>query len=187
VGFYAVAEKLHAPLYSVSAGELGVEVDAVESKLQTALDVAKKWNAVLLLDEADVFLEQRTINDLQRNRLVSVFLRKLEYYEGVLFLTTNRYREIDRAFQSRIDMHLEYPDLDNNARYAVWQNFFGTSRKKVEITEEEVRTLSMLPLNGRQIKSVVKQAMLLATRAKDTSLRLEHVQRITQLVSLSNT
>jgi SpoVK/Ycf46/Vps4 family AAA+-type ATPase len=181
----AVAEKLQAPLYSVSAGELGVEIDTVESKLQIALDVAKKWDAVLLLDEADVFLEQRTVNDLQRNRLVSVFLRKLEYYEGVLFLTTNRYREIDRAFQSRIDMHLQYPDLDENVRYAVWRNFLATSKKKVAITEEEIRTLSMVPLNGRQIKSIMKQAMLLAARAKDTSLRLEHVQRITDLVSLT--
>jgi SpoVK/Ycf46/Vps4 family AAA+-type ATPase len=178
---------LHAPLYSISAGDPGVEVNAVESRLQRALVVAKKWNAVLLLDEADIFLEQRNLNDLQRNRLVSVFLRKLEYYEGVLLLTTNRYCEIDRAFQSRIDMHLEYPDLDNKARCAVWKNFFATSKKKVEITEDEVHALSMLPLNGRQIKSVVKQARLLAVRAKDTSLRLEHVQRITQLVSLSNT
>jgi SpoVK/Ycf46/Vps4 family AAA+-type ATPase len=183
----AVAEKLQAPLYSVSAGELGVEVDTVESKLQTALDVAKKWDAVLLLDEADVFLEQRTVNDLQRNRLVSVFLRMLEYYEGVLFLTTNRYREIDRAFQSRIDMHLQYPDLDEKVRYAVWRNFLATSKRKVAITEEEIRTLSMVPLNGRQIKSIMKQAMLLAARAKDTSLRLEHVQRITHLVSLPET
>jgi AAA+ superfamily predicted ATPase len=179
--FRIVAEKLHAPLYSVSAGELGVDVNSVESKLQTALDLAKKWDAVMLLDEADVFLEQRTINDLERNRLVSVFLRKLEYYEGVLFLTTNRYREIDRAFQSRIDMTLEYPDLDEVARYSVWKNFFGSSKRRVEINDEETRTLAMSSLNGRQIKSIMKQAQLLAARAKDSSLRLEHVQRILRL------
>ncbi|KAF2117549.1 hypothetical protein BDV96DRAFT_456284, partial [Lophiotrema nucula] len=94
----AVAEELKAPMYAVGAGELGLEVNTVESTLQTTLDLAGRWNAVLLLDEADVFLEQRTVNDLQRNRL----------YEGVLFLTTNRPTEIDRAFQSRIDNHLEY-------------------------------------------------------------------------------
>jgi ATP-dependent 26S proteasome regulatory subunit len=136
---------------------------------------------LLLLDEADVFLEQRTINDLQRNRLVPIFLRKLEYYQGVLFLTTNRYRGIDKAFQSRIGMHLEYPDLDETARAAVWKNFLTTSKRKVEITEAEVRTLSKVPLNGRQIKSVMKQAQLLAARVPNTSLQLQHVQRIMRL------
>lgn len=46
--------------------------------------------AVVLLDEADVFLEERDVRDLNRNALVSVFLRALEYYEGILILTSNR-------------------------------------------------------------------------------------------------
>lgn len=51
---------------------------------------AHGWGAVLLLDEADVYLERRSINDLMRNSLVSIFLRLLEYFQGILFLTTNR-------------------------------------------------------------------------------------------------
>jgi SpoVK/Ycf46/Vps4 family AAA+-type ATPase len=144
-----VAEKLRAPLYSLSAGELGVEVDVAEEKLQVILDISKRWNAVLLLDEADIFLEQRTIRDLQRNRLVSVFLRQLEYFEGCLFLTTNRYQEIDRAFQSRIDMHLKYPDLDVSSRFQIWRNFLAISTREVEINEENMRALAETALNGR--------------------------------------
>lgn len=45
---------------------------------------------VVLLDEADVFLEERDMKDLKRNALVSVFLRALEYYDGILMLTSNR-------------------------------------------------------------------------------------------------
>jgi hypothetical protein len=45
---------------------------------------------VVLLDEADVFLEERDMKDLKRNALVSVFLRALEYYDGILILTSNR-------------------------------------------------------------------------------------------------
>lgn len=45
---------------------------------------------MVLLDESDVFLEEREKTDLQRNALVSVFLRVLEYYEGILILTSNR-------------------------------------------------------------------------------------------------
>jgi hypothetical protein len=44
---------------------------------------------VLLLDEADVFMQSRDSKSLERNKLVAIFLRLLEYFEGILFLTTN--------------------------------------------------------------------------------------------------
>ena len=74
----------------VSAGELGTNPRELETFLQQILDLANRWQAVLLLDEADVFLEARTSQDLHRNALVSIFLRLLEYFQGILFLTTNR-------------------------------------------------------------------------------------------------
>lgn len=80
------------------------------------LEMSTKWNAVLLLDEADVFLEARSSNDLERNKLVSNFLRVLEYNAGVLFLTTNRVTNIDAAFQSRIHVSIEYPELSLSSR-----------------------------------------------------------------------
>ncbi|CEN62310.1 Putative AAA family ATPase [Aspergillus calidoustus] len=64
---------------------------------------------VLLLDEADVFRSQRQASGLQRNSLVSVFLRVLEYYSGILFLTTNRVGNMGEAFESRIHINLYYP------------------------------------------------------------------------------
>tara|TARA_R110002060_G_scaffold20051_2_gene27290 strand:+ start:101 stop:328 length:228 start_codon:yes stop_codon:yes gene_type:complete len=59
------------PLYSVTCGDIGIEVDKVEQYLERVLYLGKKWNCVLLLDEADVFLEERSLNDLKRNSLVS--------------------------------------------------------------------------------------------------------------------
>lgn len=67
----AVAEEMKVPLYAMSAGQLGFDVETMEYALQDVLDICAKWGAVLLLDEADVFLEQRQLTDLQRNRLVS--------------------------------------------------------------------------------------------------------------------
>lgn len=87
----AVAEYTKRPLFIVTSGELGSQPGEMEAELQRVLDLAKTFRAVLLLDEADVFLEQRTCHDLVRNALVSIFLRQLEYYQGILFLTTNRY------------------------------------------------------------------------------------------------
>lgn len=85
-----ISELLRCPLYMVSAGELGTDSRTLEGELQKILDIAHAWGAVLLLDEADVFLEKRTIQDIHRNALVSIFLRLLEYFQGIIFLTTNR-------------------------------------------------------------------------------------------------
>ena len=74
----------------VSAGELGTDSRYLESELQKILDICHAWGAILLLDEADVFLEKRNMHDIHRNALVSIFLRQLEYFQGILFLTTNR-------------------------------------------------------------------------------------------------
>lgn len=73
-----------------SAGELGTDSRLLEGELQKILDICHAWGAILLLDEADVFLEKRNMQDIHRNALVSIFLRQLEYFQGILFLTTNR-------------------------------------------------------------------------------------------------
>jgi AAA+ superfamily predicted ATPase len=67
----SVAEAMKCPLYSLGAGELGTDSDAVEKSLRRVLDLCAKWHAVLLVDECDVFLEERSVSDLERNKLVS--------------------------------------------------------------------------------------------------------------------
>jgi hypothetical protein len=96
-----VAEFSHRPLYTVSSGDLGTTCEALDQRLSRTLDLAATWKAVLLIDEADVFLERRSLHDMERNGLVSIFLRTLEYYSGILFMTTNRVRTFDDAFKSR--------------------------------------------------------------------------------------
>lgn len=85
-----ISELLKCPLYMASAGELGTDSRFLEHELQKILDICHTWGAILLLDEADVFLEKRNMQDIHRNALVSIFLRQLEYFQGILFLTTNR-------------------------------------------------------------------------------------------------
>lgn len=67
----SVAEEMRQPLYAMTAGELGSSTDDVETSLQRVLNLCAKWHAVLLMDECDVFLEQRSATDLERNKLVS--------------------------------------------------------------------------------------------------------------------
>jgi SpoVK/Ycf46/Vps4 family AAA+-type ATPase len=93
----SVAELAEKPLFRVTCGDVGTEPEEVEKYLQSVLYLGKIWGCVVLLDEADVFLEQRTLNDLTRNALVSVFLRILEYHDGILILTSNRVGNFDEV------------------------------------------------------------------------------------------
>ncbi|KAH7303226.1 hypothetical protein B0I35DRAFT_181320 [Stachybotrys elegans] len=161
----AVAERSRVPLYSMSAGDLGTKPAEVERALERALELCRMWNAMLLLDEADVFLGERTNESLARNELVSIFLTKLEYYQGIIFLTTNRITSIDHAFQSRVDLFLPYRDLTSDARRQVWENFIDRAgRDKFELTDTSLNELSELNLNGREIKNLVKSAQLLSMK-----------------------
>jgi len=67
----AVAEKSRTPLYVLSAGDLGTNPAKVDAALTEALECCQMWNAALMLDEADVFLESRSAVSLDRNELVS--------------------------------------------------------------------------------------------------------------------
>jgi hypothetical protein len=59
------------PLYSISCGDLGTTATECEKALVEILDLATCWNAILLIDEADVFLEERSLHDLVRNGCVA--------------------------------------------------------------------------------------------------------------------
>ncbi|KAF2090153.1 P-loop containing nucleoside triphosphate hydrolase protein [Saccharata proteae CBS 121410] len=170
----SVAEEMRAPLYMMSSGDLGLDPRSIESKLQGILEMCTKWNAILLLDEADVFLEARSLHELERNKLVTVFLRLLEYYEGIMFLTTNRVNTIDPAFQSRIHISLEYSELSIESRRTVWTNFLAASPQAHKITQRNLDSLALMNMNGRQIKNILKTAQLLASR-KQATLEYEHI------------
>ncbi|KAI9762033.1 MAG: hypothetical protein M4579_000669 [Chaenotheca gracillima] len=177
-----IAELLKCPLYMVSAGELGTDPRTLEAELNKILDIAHSWGAVLLLDEADVFLEKRTIQDIHRNALVSIFLRLLEYFQGILFLTTNRVETFDDAFQSRIHVALRYGELNTKAKKTVWKMFLERVRAKESVEtavfkEADFDALARNNLNGRQIKNCVRTAQALAVNNAE-KLSMEHIKRV---------
>lgn len=176
----SVAEIAEKPLYRVTCGDIGTEPRQVEEYLQKVFHLGKIWDCVVLLDEADVFLEQRTLADLKRNALVSVFLRTLEYYDGILILTSNRVGTFDEAFKSRIQLALHYKKLDRTQREHIWRNFFGRLKELGEDFEEDeilskIKVLSAFEMNGRQIRNAITTARQLALFRK-RPMRWEHLE-----------
>lgn len=140
-------------------------------------ELAKTWNAILLLDEADVFLSKRTKTDMVRNAFVAVFLRLLEYYQGILFLTTNRLEEFDAAFKSRIHLSVEYFPLTAQNRANIWRNLLQQipECQDWDFTIYE-RIGTELELNGRDITNLIKTSLAIArqdgTQFTESHLRL---------------
>ncbi|ORY18232.1 P-loop containing nucleoside triphosphate hydrolase protein [Clohesyomyces aquaticus] len=186
----AIAETAKMPLYAVSSGSLGHEATQIHDQLSGILKLASHWKAVLLLDEADVFLAQRTITDIVRNAIVSVFLRELEYYQGILLLTTNQVEVIDEAFQSRIHLSIQYPSLDAPARLKIWENFMASARQSdgisVDVDQDSLRILAQMPLNGRQIKNTVSIAVKIATTSESHEITADNLRDTVRLLQNSH-
>lgn len=121
----AVADRTHRPLFYLQAEDLGINAAALGANVKKVFEMATEWDAVILLDEADVFMAERHPQDIARNELVSIFLRELEYFRGIIFLTTNLYDTIDSAFRSRVSLHLLFRPLTVEARLSVWRKFLA--------------------------------------------------------------
>jgi hypothetical protein len=179
----SIAEIVQKPLYRVTCGDVGTKPEDVEKYMESVLYLGKLWDCVVLLDEADVFLQERNLQDLQRNALVSVFLRVLEYHEGILFLTSNRIGTFDEAFKSRIQLSLHYKPLGLPERKKVWRNFIkhvedlGEENVDYEDLRDNVDILAEKELNGRQIRNAITIARQLAQYDSE-KLNHEHLKDV---------
>ncbi|KAH8429487.1 ATP-binding protein [Aspergillus melleus] len=186
----AVAEETNKPLIVFPAGELGYELWAVEDNVKKIVEYATSWKAVLLIDEADVFLEKRESGaraNLERNALVAVFLRRLEYCQGIIFLTSNRAESFDGAIKSRVHLMLHYPEIDQTARRQLWKSRL----EEVPPDENEVDmarfpdSLAKYPMNGREISNTVGSALTLA-KSESQKLNQRHLDMVLRIWQESN-
>jgi SpoVK/Ycf46/Vps4 family AAA+-type ATPase len=182
----SVAELAEKPLYPVTCGDIGTEPEQVERYLESVLYLGNLWDCVVLLDEADVFLEERGIADLARNALVSVFLRVLEYYDGILILTSNRVGTFDEAFKSRISLALHYPNFTKSQRCRIWKNFLNRLKalKEPGIDFDDIECnvveLANEELNGRQIRNAITIGRQLA-KFQNKELSYAHLKHVVEV------
>jgi hypothetical protein len=168
------AEQTRRPLYVLELGELGTDVAQVETNLNRVFTRVARWNAVLQFDECEIFLTRRG-DDLQRSAIVGSFLRLLDYYQGILFLTTNRAEVLDHAVLSRVMLRLNYPDLDGPARAVIWRTMLQSAG--LELAEGTVEELAAANINGRQIRNLTRLAKILYPGGRVTLEQMRGVLR----------
>lgn len=149
------SEIIRRPLYRVHSGQLGLSVAAMETALKDALTRAQRWGAVMLIDEADVYIKRRE-DDITMNAVVGVFLRVLEYFNGLLFLTTNRIDDIDEAIVSRCIALIRFYPPDAAARRKIWSVMCEQFGLLVEDGLLERLVDAFPAASGRDIKGLAK-------------------------------
>lgn len=171
---FAEADK--KPLYSVQASQLGTNPDELEKELMSVLNRASRWNAIMLLDEADVYVHERG-NDLTQNAIVGVFLRVLEYHSSVLFLTTNRPELVDDAIASRCVARIDYQYPDKENQKKIWKVLCEASNINID-KKEYFKFAELNPnISGRDVKNLLKLSTLIS-KAKNEPITCETLQYV---------
>ncbi|RYP15386.1 hypothetical protein DL765_005722 [Monosporascus sp. GIB2] len=166
----------------------GTDPDVLEQRLCEIFSRAKNWKAILLLDEADVFVEMRRSGELKRNALVSIFLRHLEYSDAVFFMTTNQAERLDMALESRIHMTLSFYDLYFDDQQVIWLHWIrklqglseGETTRLKGFVDDRLKSLddgAYTKMNGRQIRNCISAALSLA-QGNDDVLDESYIKKV---------
>lgn len=165
----ALSKHFRRPLYSVRIwqmrgepclqhrsrpGKLSFDATELEAQLTHIFQMAHAWNPLILLVEADVFLQRRAELTLDRNRLIAVFLRRLEYYDGVLFLANNLIHHFNDAILNRVHLMMKHDKLEKAARETIIHHFLeslNSSQGLSNIGTGYVDRFACVSLNGQQL------------------------------------
>ncbi len=169
------SEIIQRPLYRVHSGQLGLNVSTMETTLKDILTRAQRWGAVMLIDEADVYIKRRDDN-IAMNAVVGVFLRVLEYFNGLLFLTTNRVDDIDEAIVSRCIALIKYNPPDDEARRRIWSVMGEQFELSLDAALVDTLVTTFPDATGRDIKGLAKLVAKYC-RQKKTPANLEAFKR----------
>jgi hypothetical protein len=149
------SEVVGKPLYRVHSGQLGTTAASVGATLSGILQRAVRWDSILLLDEADVYIRRRD-NDLEHNAIVAEFLRTLEYFSGLLFMTTNRVDDVDDAILSRCIAKIQYETPSKTDAMLLWRLLGEQLGANLSNDLIEALTSTYHQASGRDIKELLK-------------------------------
>jgi hypothetical protein len=165
----------------VIANELGYDIHVVdlssvvdkyigetEKKLEVIFTEAERTNTVLLFDEADAIFGKRSevkdARDRYANIEVSYLLQRIERFSGLAILTTNLGANLDEAFTRRLDVVVDFPRPDVEAREAIWRHEFRPAVPTEGIDFEFCA--AAFDLTGGNIRNIVITSAYLAAEAQ---------------------
>lgn len=164
-----IANETGLDLYTVDlANVVSKYIGETESNLGQIFDEAEHSNAVLFFDEADALFGERSevsdAHDRYANIEVDYLLQRMEDHDGVVLLATNLESNLDDAFRRRIDVTVEFPLPDRDAREQIWRGMFPSA---TPVGDLDWQFLAGFELTGGDIKSTALTAAFLAADDDD--------------------
>jgi SpoVK/Ycf46/Vps4 family AAA+-type ATPase len=160
-----LAAALQMDLYRLDLSSvINKYIGETEKSLNQVFTLAEELDVILLLDEGDSLMTQRTAvqtsNDRYANLETNYLLQRLETYDGILIVTTNAPEGIDGAFRRRMDVVVEFGPPGVHERWAIWQTHLPSAHA---VDAELLQDLAArCTLNGAQIRNAALHASLLA-------------------------
>ncbi|MEP6901468.1 MAG: ATP-binding protein [Actinomycetota bacterium] len=152
-------------------------IGETEKNLAKVFAFVEELDVILLLDEGDALLTQRTsvtsANDRYANLETNYLLQRLESFEGILIVTTNANDRIDSAFQRRMDTVVEFVAPEVPERRQIWGLHLPENNNISPVFLEEVA--QRCELTGGQIRNVALHAASLSLIEKE-SLNGKHLE-----------
>ena len=160
-----LAAELQMDLYRVDLSTIvNKYIGETEKNLSQIFARAEELGIILLFDEGDALLTQRTdvqtANDRYANLETNYLLQRLEAFEGIIIVTTNAGERIDSAFERRIDVVVNFRPPEAAERWSIWQLHLPATHAIDDTLLREVA--GRCTLTGGQIRNAVLQASLLA-------------------------
>lgn len=177
-----LARSLGLELYRVDlAGVVNKYIGETEKRLKQVFDSCERANVLLFFDEADALFGQRTqvkdAHDRFANIEIDYLLQRMEQFDGIAILATNRKNEIDKAFLRRLRFIIDFLEPGPAERLALWHHaLLERAPNGRELLDEiDWRFLAdKLGITGADIKSAALAAAFLA-RAEGSRIGMRHV------------
>eukprot|EP00927_Polykrikos_kofoidii_P027116 TRINITY_DN23979_c0_g1_i1.p1 TRINITY_DN23979_c0_g1~~TRINITY_DN23979_c0_g1_i1.p1 ORF type:complete len:1276 (+),score=187.07 TRINITY_DN23979_c0_g1_i1:65-3892(+) len=160
----AIAQFLQRPVYTLSACDLGRNHEAASKTLANALQLCSRWGCILTVDNADCLFDTADVGG-DRRSLVHSIIYQLEKHSDVVFMTTTLACAVDAEVQSHLTLTVTYSELGASTRMAVWHKvLLGVDGVKEDDigSQFDVAALARAPLDGWQIRNVLRIAIALA-------------------------
>jgi SpoVK/Ycf46/Vps4 family AAA+-type ATPase len=152
-------------------------IGETEKNIEKVFTAAKANNAILLFDEADALFSSRvkveTSVDRFSNMEINMLLQEIERFEGIVILTSNLEKNIDKAFERRIQFKIRFPFPNWRYRAKIWKTIIPKECPVDENIDWDLIGKSF-ELPGGHIKNAIVRAAYMAAGEK-SSITMKHI------------
>jgi AAA+ superfamily predicted ATPase len=176
-----IAHELGLDLYRIDLSSVVSKyIGETEKNLGAIFDEAAQSNAILFFDEADSLFGKRSevkdSHDRYANIETGYLLQRMETYNGVAILATNRLQDLDKAFIRRLDMVITFPSAEKSDRARIWRVTFPKNAPLAPDVDFDELARRYKQLAGGNIRNVVTTSAFVAATEGSAHIALRHIE-----------